>query len=179
LQPSDQTPRKVKGFEVFLLDSNSLCLRKNEGAYVLCKFYLVTLEQVKDFARLKNGTNKLIFEQKEQFTYEVSSVHPHTYDLIFQFDTYEGLPVLAITNKAKLPRLSKKTPDLCPSTLMLKQVFQGLLESFPLLEAEMAVSYISSWGGISGKITRSVIDEICRAEVRPSPGLSKTDDDYY
>ena len=87
------------GFEVFLHDSDSLCVRKHEDAYTLCKFYLLTLEQVKDFVRLKNGDQKLTFEQKEQFYYEVSSDRDYVYDLIFQFGYYEGLPVLAITNK--------------------------------------------------------------------------------
>jgi len=52
--PWEFVPWRLYDLQPFLINENSLCLRREPGKETLCKIYLVHIDQVKDIVRYKN-----------------------------------------------------------------------------------------------------------------------------
>ena len=104
--PWESVPWRLSNFEVFLINENCLSLRAAAGKEVLCKLFLVTMDQVHDIVRQKNQANEIQFQLRKSLLTEeqkeismVKGKSAAILDMVYQESIVMGLPIVIALNR--------------------------------------------------------------------------------
>lgn len=91
------------------------------------------------------------------------------YDFIFQVASFEGLPVMLVTNYEQsriddelqqIPSFMKHLQTNYPNGTYLQNILHGLMEAFPEIPCDLLMENINQWPGIAGKLSLNTIENV-------------------